>query len=59
MNSDSSGKNGGSGLLYIHLYLHKLQLQKQEIENNKGKRNTKSLKVISNITIRKAHRASY
>jgi len=51
MNSDSSGKNGGSVLLYIHLYLHKLHLQKQEIENNKGKRNTKSLKVISNVTI--------
>jgi len=51
MNSDSSDKNGGSGLLYIHLYLHKWHLQKQEIENNKGKRNTKSLKVISNVTI--------
>jgi len=30
--------------IYIHLYSHKLQLQKQEFKKNKGKRDTQRVK---------------
>jgi len=34
--------------LHIHLYSHKLQLQKQEIKENKGKRYTQRVKMHTN-----------